>query len=117
MIKLFALEATSNLAVAINGGKRENFEEGDKVLVTRDEYLPLLRLGFIFLGEVDVSYSDVSKLVVSPEDIAKAKAKVLEAQMPKKTPVVEKDNKKKAKKDETVEETPETTVEATVTPE
>lgn len=67
MIKLFAMEARSNVAVAINGRKRENFAEGDKVLVTRDEYLTLLRLGFKLVGEAEVSYDDIASLVVSPE--------------------------------------------------
>jgi hypothetical protein len=120
MIKLFAMEATSNIAVAINGRKREDFGEGDKVLVTRDEYLSLLRLGFKFVGEAEVTYKDIAKLVVSPEDVAKALAEKLEAEMPK-VKKEDKPAKKAAKKDETPAEVPaetpesvETTVETSV---
>lgn len=121
MIKLFAMEATSNIAVAINGRKREDFEEGDKVLVTRDEYLSLLRLGFKFVGEAEVNYSDIAKIVVSPEDAAKARDKVLQAEMPKTKAKEDKPAKKSAKKNETPAEVPaetpesvETTVETSV---
>lgn len=102
MIKLFAMECNSNVAVAINGRKRENFEAGAKVLVTRDEYLTLLRLGFKLLGEAEVTYDDIAKLVVSPE------SKVVETQKAQKA---SKKAEKAAEKVEEVVETAETAVE------
>lgn len=55
------MEFTSNVAVAINGNKRENFEAGDKVIVSRGEYLSLLRLGATLISEKELTYSDVFK--------------------------------------------------------
>lgn len=73
------MEATDNVAVAINGNKREDFEAGDKVLVTFGEHLSLLRLGFSFVGEAEVTYSDIESLIVTPEQIAEKLAKETEA--------------------------------------
>lgn len=60
-MKIYAMEFTSNVAVAINGNKRQNFEAGDKVIVSRSEYLSLLRLGATLISEKKLAYSDVFK--------------------------------------------------------
>jgi hypothetical protein len=59
-MKIYAMEFTSNVAVAINWNKRQNFEAGEKVLVARDEYHSLLRLGATLVQEVELSYSDLN---------------------------------------------------------
>lgn len=59
MLKIYAMEATQNVAVAINGNLRENFKEGDKIITTRDEYKSLLRLGFVLTQEKEIGFDDV----------------------------------------------------------
>ena len=54
MLKIYAMQATKNVAVAFNGNLRENFKEGDKIITTRDEYRTLLRLGFELIEEKDI---------------------------------------------------------------
>lgn len=116
MVQLYALEFNSNLAVPINGRKRQEFKKGDKVLVTRDEYLSLLRLGCTLLGDVEVQYDDVKKNIVTPEERAEIKAQELEdlksvaqkkaekaakdAQKAEKAPKADKKAEKAAKEDE-----------------
>ena len=59
MMKIYAMEATQNVAVAINGNLRENFKEGDKIITTHDEYKNLLRLGFVLLEEKEIGFDDI----------------------------------------------------------
>lgn len=60
-MKVFALECQGNIAVAINGNRREDFKKGDIILVGRDEYLICIRLGFTLVEEIDLKYEDISK--------------------------------------------------------
>lgn len=60
-MKVFALECQGNIAVAINGNRREDFKKGDIILVGRDEYLACIRLGFTLVEEIDLKYEDISK--------------------------------------------------------
>jgi hypothetical protein len=75
MVKVYAMEFNSNLAVGINGNKRANFETGDIVVVTRDEYISLLKLGCSLVGEKEVTYDDVKGSLVTPEEKQKLLAK------------------------------------------
>lgn len=59
MLKLYAIEFTSNLAVELWGERRKPYKAGDRVLITRDERLMLLRLGCKQLGEKEVNVDDV----------------------------------------------------------
>lgn len=59
MLKIYAMQATKNVAVAFNGNLRENFKEGDKIITTRDEYRNLLRLGFELIEEKDIGFDDI----------------------------------------------------------
>lgn len=59
MLKIYAMQATKNVAVAFNGNLRENFKEGDKIITTRDEYRNLLRLGFELIEEKDIWFDDI----------------------------------------------------------
>lgn len=59
MLKIYAMQATKNVAVAFNGNLRENFEKGDKIITTRDEYRILLRLGFELIEEKDIGFDDI----------------------------------------------------------
>lgn len=60
-MKVFALECQGNIAVAINGNRREDFKKGDIILVGREEYLICIRLGFTLIEEIDLKYEDISK--------------------------------------------------------
>jgi hypothetical protein len=59
-MKVYALEFTRDVAVSIGGEKRRGYVEGEKVVVSRNDYLPLIRLGCTLIAEQDISYSDVS---------------------------------------------------------
>lgn len=59
MLKIYAMQATKNVAVAFNGNLREDFKKGDKIITTRDEYRALLRLGFELIEEKDIGFDDI----------------------------------------------------------
>jgi len=79
MVTLYAFKFTENLTVSIGGNKREDFKKNQKVIVSFSDYLPLLRLGLEFLWEVTLSFKDVEKLLVSPEDKEAEAKKAAEA--------------------------------------
>lgn len=115
MVQLYALEFTSNLAVPINGRKRQDFKKGDRVLVTRDEYLSLLRLGCTLIGDVEVSYDDVEENIVTPEERKEAKAQELEdlkSNAQKKAEKAAKEAEAKAKKADKADKAPKADKEA-----
>jgi hypothetical protein len=70
-MKVYALEFTRSVATSIGGEKRKGYVEGDKVVVSRNDYLPLIRLGCTLIAEQDISYDDVSW--ATPKKAKKAK--------------------------------------------
>lgn len=60
-IKLYWFEIHDKLAISVNWAKRDFFKKWDKVLVTKVDYLPLLRLGCKLINETEVEYNDVFK--------------------------------------------------------
>lgn len=79
MVTLYAFKFKENLTVSIGGKKREDFKKGHKIVVSFSDYLPLLRLGLEFLWEVTISFKNVEKLLVSPEDKEAEAKKAAEA--------------------------------------
>lgn len=79
MVTLYWFEFTDNLAVSIGGWKRENFQAGDRVVVTQQDYLMLLRLGCVLVWTAELTFKDVESLLVSPEEKAKEAEKASRA--------------------------------------
>lgn len=71
MLKIYAMQATKNVAVAFNGNLRENFEKGDKIITTRDEYRILLRLGFELIEEKYIGFDDIFQKSLAHEKTEK----------------------------------------------
>lgn len=59
MVKLFWLEFTQNIKYGIGKGQREVFKSGDRVIVTAEDKIPLLRHGCKLIAEKDVEFDDV----------------------------------------------------------
>jgi hypothetical protein len=84
MLKLFAIEFKSNLAVSIDGNKRANFKAGEKVVVSKDDFLTLIRLGCKSVGEHFITYDDFATIADVTTEI-----KVEEVVQPQEVEVVE----------------------------
>lgn len=115
MLKLYAIEFTSNLSVEIHGEKRKNFKKGDRVVITRDDRLKLLRLGCSALAEKEVEVNDIfdkEDLKWIPEITGLRPSRV-----PVSIPLTEKEAKAKAEAEKEKEEVAETVVEETETEE
>ena len=54
MIKIALIQFESNLAVSIDGNKRQDFRKWNKVIVSKSDILPLLRLWCTKLWEIEL---------------------------------------------------------------
>lgn len=100
MVKLFWLEFTQNIAYWIGKGPRVHYKTGDRVIVTNEDKIPLLRHGCKLLAEKDVDFDDV----FSKADLKKAK----EPEAPAPEPETPAETEVPAEEPATEEEAPET---------
>ena len=67
MVTIFAFEFTQQLDVGIWGTRRKTYEEGERVICTREDYLTLHRLGCKEIWKAELSFDDVESFLSAPE--------------------------------------------------